>query len=816
MPIADTQMSRISFADFLLESGEGDVFYARELANDGRDLAPYFIAQSINRASSNSSMTWPIAKWPEVVMKKMDEVAVDHGWTTEFADNPAIGPSGFNWYAFAGTYRIPIIPNSGQPYTLGGYNCNNINFWKQLNDNLNFFNDNTKIENDGSFAAVIVPVSDVVENYDEVSGYISRWGNVFGSIGQLTSSELNILFDPYASGYSLFQEYPPSDDWTHPAGVSSRFPNYFYQIPYSGLASQPRLTKQQGFSKIFDVYIQYVNQDTYHNLTLFNSFYTMSKLANKSLGNHVNYSTPLIEPDYASGISALQNDFSQQEWCGSIFHPSISTSAIGNYQRLEYNVLYHPQQFDTGIREGVYNEVNQSIRPFGNTLHINVPSGVSLVQWIAQVSSHFSYGLIPVSSRAFGRITTGESGITHKLNERWLSSPSTSIRARYGLSSGNFNKLFFPIQTDQYVAYDDGIGSNHFEVEIPNTMTVRNNQRTDPSTWNSFVMGLGCDNGQYDALHELNNLLEVGQGFEVVYGHIDVISEIHEPNVELLRGYNFDAINYSNTLYETQMEPRLLPSSGYKSGTSLTHLLGASGVFISDVIVEKINNNQYTVLYDRSFPSVETDGSGVLLEKSDFSNSASFPDNLLQEVPPPSSTHVWVAIKAKEFEKNFVLENPPLIPIENPFAYRLIVSGLYINFGAFRYMTDYPDTLLTKIPLPLDLNVSNYVAHYVDRYTSLLNSNSGPAIDGLILTTHSGVTTTDFNKQLFAMKNIDNDINESLIPFYTNSLYATSRLGTYYNSGVPAVELSDGSISGNLAAFISIDYPPRKGYPISV
>lgn len=865
MPFVDTTTNILARQDRFFQSGEPDVFHSAEVGEFGF----FFYNDNIGPAPANNSMLWPTAKWIELVMARASEIAVAHDWVTEFSGHPYIGPSGFNWYIYTGDYKIPFIPNSGQAghYQLGGAYSQNVNFWNDFNNKMNFFLDNVKTFHDNE--AIGLPDSDAVENYNQVSGSLTRWkNNVFGgdsfgvSDSHFNSPDLDVIFNPYESGYRLFQEAVPGDWWHAPGeGLDADFRKFFYRLPYSGAVSQQKLTSYQGGRKMFGTYSRFLLPVHGPRNTPFSSIYNVVKSVNFTSGN-----APSINP-VAGGTAELINQSRaiqqiRQRWSSGVWHGNVFVDntdnhefgPIGNTQEITYQIVHSINGvYDTGYRGVAYIPTTNTLFPVSNKLWIHYPSGIRNAVWQSSMSSKFMYGLIPLSTRALCRITTGASGITHKLNERWLNNPPTSIKARYGFTSGDYSKIFYPSKETFYFPYQyaqessgatmygrllgfgtsDGdsttIGprmATHYEPGVGNYNSFATYIRHLDSTSITFpgeftYVPAICDTEADAYGPNTHALFRTGAGIEIIYGYIDIINEVHQRNIDLLRSIGRDAIDYGASAYSLYGGVRL--SDTFSSGIDFASYLTNSGIYASDVIVNKIRNNEYTVLMQKPIPNFEKISTWSSFNGTeDYTANINFPSNILTEIPPPSSTHMWVAIKPIEFEKDFVLDEIPLLPIEGSKILVKLVNGrILLPSTTVAYENVYGPVTRTMIdvPVPMSYYVGNYKSYYIDSVTSQVDRFAAFGNEVGFGYIESGISYEPFQQQAFEMKNLDNNPRESLMPFFSNKLYVTTPLGDVSNSGIfaenpyPAIRLPNGYVSGNLLAKTITEVMPFKRFP---
>lgn len=840
MSIAFTEINKIAWSDFYYmgTSGEGDKFYATKSNNTE-------FLDNLGYKSSNASKMQPVAKWIERLMHKMDQIVVEHKWNEEFVNDPRIGESGFNWYMYLGSYTLPFTPNSGQPYSLGGYNCNNIDFWKQVNDNLVFFYDNLKDEYDLDAFSDILPDSDTIENYVTNSGYISRWKQVFNNftIYRFNDTHLNMMFDPYGSGYTLFSEEYPSQIYNDAQLNSIELAKYAYRIPYSGLGTQYKLTKNQGYTRPFSLYGRYVLFNSGSSLKFLNNHGFMTKSVTVTSGNSLRYSDPDIDQELK--VQQLNDQFNVNKWIAT----TNDNPFVGNKHSIDYDIIhsFDHLKYNSPYRLATYIPASDRLSTAGyipyNAQFI-IPSGIT-ANWSATKTSNFVYSIAPVSARAFTKITTGASGINHKLNDRWTNNIANSVRARYGLCSGDFSKIFFPglnsdyntwdtLYTNETVYYGGGFGSIFFgggaaqigpalssQIGVHITTSLPFNHIHYNSGFISFInpsdglQTVYTNNNNF--LSNYENFLTVGSGLELVYGYLDIINEVHQPNINILRSIGRDAIDYTSTFYDEFSGERESQPSDI-NGNSLLNIIQVSGVYLSDIIADKLINETYTTLMTRQTPPINHVFSGIFVAEEDYTNNSVFPDNMLVDIPPPSSTHIWFAIKSINFDIDFQI-SPVNVETIDDIYWNLPLSGNYYITNFHQYSGNHPGGL-TSVPivLPTKFYLGTYKPYYIDGFNPLDDSYGIGVPDQAyaIRLPQSGVYSDDYTKQIFAMKNYDNNNSETLINFIDNYIYVTSRIGHLTNDDTPAVQLPNGSISGNLLAMILPDSPPLKPFPNSV
>lgn len=861
--------------------------------------------------SANNSRIRPVAKWPELIMRRLNEIAIEHNWIVTESGHPNIGPSGFNWYLYYGTHKVPFYPNSGYPYNLSGYNSNNVQLWRDIENNLQFVwdrcvdisnadlnstiafqqqshPDNDHINDEGDeaeeqYLSSLTSIgylsdSDIIYNYDSDYLNIPAWRNIWD---QASPVEFNApyyqLFDIDGSGYTLFAEYPPG------SGNFSNFLNIinskFYELPFSGLYSQRRLLQNQGYVRPLNAYKRFVQyrsilgtRDKYTEVHCFNeNRHVIQKSANVSYRS--------TNDSFDNKKNELENNFSNSVWYGS--SPNL-LGFIGNSQTLSSNPNISASGYNYTPSQGMY------------TTTIYVPT-TNYYDVVMNMTSKFVYYLCPVSNRAAAILTTGESGIVHKLNDRLLNSTANSIQSRYGFRIDDFTKLFYPRQHSTFSTYNNLPYTTDYyshTYQIPTTTSYGQDlYRTFYSrsviwtfgihsiavTPSILVNAIGFIDSAYYAYFILsddqyqsfnNHDIEYGDGLEIIYGYLDIIEDIDRYNIALLNDIGKDAIHYySNENYSLFRDDRpssfenldYVTTNNLLSSGDLYHLY-QNGKFISDIIVNKIDNNEYTILCDTDindnsnntylreyntlfrgtgyatpFFDVDYDGFdpyyGPNISGSKDYGYINYPYSQITDTPPPSSTHMWMAMKAKTFRKNNFELTIRDVFLQNPYlyAYELPINNIYTAYalreeliGGHGYYGT-PGTIVTVEPQRIDLDCQYpllYKSYYFDGYESinLGLSDINQYADNNILPTSTGYLSTN-QAMLVDMKYVDDNINESMIDYANGILFATTKLGLsphLGNYGEKIVYLNNnGLASGNFTATMFASGIPLRDYPVT-
>jgi hypothetical protein len=160
------------------------------------------------RAFGNTLNQRGTIKYLERLMKRFDELAVEHNWVNEDSGLFPRG-SGFDWKVYYGGYSFDITPSSGAPYSLTNHRINDDRFWRYFYQVSNYVYDKTTavwgshVEFINDYIYYLYPLNGEIGG-DYKANYQLRFSNLDDYNNELLSSRLTMIA---RTNYDLYDNY---------------------------------------------------------------------------------------------------------------------------------------------------------------------------------------------------------------------------------------------------------------------------------------------------------------------------------------------------------------------------------------------------------------------------------------------------------------------------------------------------------------------------------------------------------------------------------------------------------------------------------